>query len=122
MALKILVVDDEDLIRWSLQRGLVKRGHSVAEAANAQSALAALAEAADPFDVVLLDYRLPDRQDLTLLADVRRLSPGTRVFMMTAYGDNDMRTGALASGVRAVVDKPFRVNEFIDLVESAERH
>ena len=47
------------------------------------------------------------------------MAPKSAVLMMTAYGDAEMRTQALALGARAVVDKPFQVSEFVSLVESA---
>jgi DNA-binding NtrC family response regulator len=120
-ALRVLVVDDEDLIRWTLSKALRRRGHVVVEAGDGESGLAAISNSTAPFDVVLLDYRLPDRQDLTLLEDVRRASPDSVVYMMTAFGDRDMRTHAADCGARAVVDKPFRVADFVTLVESGER-
>ncbi len=120
-ALNVLVVDDEDLIRWSLCKALKRRGHTVVEAGDGESGLAALATSLLPFDVVLLDYRLPDRQDLSLLADIKRVSPRAVVFIMTAYGDQEMRARAAEGGARAVVDKPFRVAEFVELVETAEQ-
>jgi len=117
--LAVLVVDDEPLIRWSLRQGLVERGHLVATAATGADAITEIAKAGRFFDVVILDYRLPDRQDLTLLEDVRRLSPESVVMMMTAYGDDGMRSGASERGARAVVDKPFQVKSFVALVESS---
>jgi DNA-binding response OmpR family regulator len=93
----------------------------VVEAVDGGTGLAALAGAQAPFDIILLDYRLPDRQDLSLLEDVRRASPGSAVFMMTAFGDREMRSGAAAAGARAVVDKPFRVAEVVTLLETAYR-
>ena len=118
-ALSVLVVDDEPLIRWSLRKGLSRAGHDVAEAGSGAEALALIA--ADParFQVVILDYRLPDRRDLSLLRDVRAALPAATVLMMTAYGDGDMRAQALALGARAVVDKPFQVSALVALVESA---
>ena len=62
--LRVLVVDDEPLIRWSLSETLEQSGHAVVEAGDAEGALRALS-AGRPFDVVLLDYRLPDSNDLT---------------------------------------------------------
>ena len=117
--LSVLVVDDERLIRWSLSQGLADRGHEVTTAATAADAISEIGAAHRPFDVVILDYRLPDRQDLTLLEDVRRLSPESVVMMMTAFGDDTMRTGASERGARAVVDKPFQLKSFVSLVESA---
>ena len=63
----VLVVDDEALIRWSLAEMLGERGYEVTEAGDGRMAVAAIENAAEPFDVVLLDYRLPDSADLRLL-------------------------------------------------------
>jgi len=115
----ILVVDDEPLIRWSVRQGLTQRGHAVAEANNAEEALDLLMSAATPFDAILLDYRLPDRQDLSLLREIRILSPESAVLMMTACGGESMRAGALALGARTVIDKPFQVRAVVALIESA---
>jgi len=117
--LAVLVVDDESLIRWSLKAAFQERGHSVTTAGAGNEALAALVQAVQPFDVILLDYRLPDRHDLTLLEDVRRLSPRSVVFMMTAFADECIRTQASAHGARLVIDKPFQVTAVVALAESA---
>ena len=117
--LAILVVDDEPLIRWSLREALRGRGHEVATAGTGAEALNAVTADPKHFDVVVLDYRLPDRQDLSLLDDVLAAAPNVAVLMMTAFADDDMRTRAVARGVRAVVDKPFQVKNFVSLIESA---
>jgi DNA-binding NtrC family response regulator len=117
--ISILVVDDESLIRWSLRQGLSERGHSVTTAASGAEALNAIKQAQAPFDVVILDYRLPDRQDLTLLEDVRHNSPASAVMMMTAFADDTMKTGAQERGALNVVDKPFVLRTFVSLVEAS---
>ena len=114
----MLLVDDEPLIRWSLRQALLDRGHAVVTAASAAEAAGALADD-HRFDVIILDYRLPDRHDLTLLDEVRRASPTSAVFMMTAFGDETMRREAHDRGVRAVVDKPFQVRQFVSMIEQA---
>src|SRR5687767_12285541 len=81
----VLVVDDEALIRWSLTEMLGERGYIVTEAEDGQDALTAIGKAAEPFDVVLLDYRLPDSADLRLLTKIRTLSPASRIIMITAH-------------------------------------
>ncbi len=73
LPLRVLVVDDEPLICWSLAATLGDSGTMVTEAASGAAALRALAETRAPFDVVLLDYNLPDVQNLNLLSTVRRL-------------------------------------------------
>ena len=116
--MRVLVVDDERLIHWTLRTALAARGHDVTVAESAAGAIAALEEEREDFAVVVLDYRLPDRQDLSLLDDVRRLSPSSAVLMMTAFADPAMRSGAIEHGARAVVDKPFQVKSFVSLIES----
>jgi DNA-binding NtrC family response regulator len=117
--LAILIVDDEPLIRWSLREAFAARGHQVATAGTGAEALLALMAGPTRFGVVILDYCLPDRHDLSLLDDVRAASPRSIVVMMTAFADGEMRTRALGRGVHAVVDKPFQVKSFVSLVESS---
>jgi DNA-binding NtrC family response regulator len=109
--LQVLVVEDEPLIRWSIAETLERMGHTVAEADDAESAIRMLADGPDRVDVVLLDYRLPDSNDLKLLARIRQLAPHSAVLMMTAYGTPDVTRGALELGAYAVVDKPFDMQD-----------
>ena len=104
---RVLVVDDEMLIRWSVAETLVAAGHSVVEAGDGRSAIAALQPGGNVVDVVLLDYRLPDSNDLALLATIRRMAPRAAVVMMTAYGTTDVVHGAIELGACAVMTKPF---------------
>src|SRR5580765_7114400 len=115
----VLVVDDEALIRWTLAQALGERGYEVTEAGDARGAIAALEGVADPFDVVLLDYRLPDSADLRLLGTLKRLAPGTQVIMVTAHSSPELARGATALGAFRVVNKPFEVESLAALVELA---
>jgi DNA-binding NtrC family response regulator len=117
--LRILVVDDEGLIRWSLVQTLSDSGHTTVEAVDGATAVRAVAEAPAPFDVALLDFRLPDSNDLTLLSRLRQLSPATQVILMTAYGTPEVVQGALDLGVFRVVAKPLDMNEVSALVIDA---
>jgi two-component system response regulator AtoC len=116
--LRVLVVDDEPLIRWSLTETLVESGHKAIEAADGESAMRALMSDG-PFDVVVLDYRLPDSNDLNLLTAIRSKAPQTAVIMMTAYGTSEVTSGALALGAYRVVAKPFEMHELVALVAQA---
>lgn len=116
--LRVLVVDDEPLIRWSLAETLADAGHHVVEAGDAQAAVRAVTEAVRPFDAVLLDFRLPDSNDLSLLSRLRLLAPGSRIIMMTAFGTPETTQGALELGAFCIVPKPFEVAELAALVQS----
>jgi two-component system response regulator AtoC len=117
--LRVLIVDDEPLIRWSVAETLTGSGDVVIEAGDAKQALEALSAASEPVDVVLLDYRLPDSNDLGLLATVRRVAPGSQVIVMTAHGTWEITTGALALGAYGVVNKPFDLDHLASLVRQA---
>jgi two-component system KDP operon response regulator KdpE len=117
--IRVLVVDDEPLIRWSLAETLLDTGHEVLEAGDARGAVAAITDAPFPVDVVLLDLRLPDSSDLKLLANVRRLSPHSQVILMTAYGTPEVVQGALDLGAFSVVPKPLEMNDLPALIARA---
>jgi DNA-binding NtrC family response regulator len=117
-ALRVLIVDDEPLIRWSLAETLMDRGHIVTEAADAAETRLAISKTLAP-DVVLLDFRLPDSNDLGLLRTIRHDAPHTQVILMTAHGTPEMTRDALALGAYRVVSKPFAVQELAALVSEA---
>lgn len=110
-SLRVLVVEDELLIRWSIAETLGHAGHTVIEAEDGATAVRALTASAGPVDAVFLDFRLPDSNDLTLLANIRRLSPRSPVILMTAYGTPEVIAGALDLGVYRVMSKPFEMQD-----------
>jgi CheY-like chemotaxis protein len=118
--LRVLIVDDEALIRWSLSETLQDAGHAVIEAANAAEAVKYLSEGLDP-DVIFLDYRLLDSQELTLLEIIRWAVPNSPVVMMTAYANPEVIAGAERLGAFRVVSKPFEMAEVPSLVRQAYR-
>jgi two-component system response regulator AtoC len=113
---RILVVDDELLIRWSLRETLSDRGYMVAEAHDGESAIRALTADPERPHVVLLDYRLPDSDDLTLLSRIVGLVPDGCVILMTAYGTPEVTQGAIERGAFTVLQKPFELHELAALV------
>ena len=113
--LHVLVVDDEPLIRWSVAESLSDLGIDVEEAADAQSALRIVTTAANPFQVVVLDLRLPDMEDLSLLGTLRQVLPDARLILMTAFGTPDIISQAMLLGAD-VLNKPFELTELNRLV------
>jgi DNA-binding NtrC family response regulator len=111
---RVLVVDDEPLIRWSVIETLAERGLYVEQASDAASALREITTAPLPFDAVVLDLRLPDMRDLSLLATIRQLLPEATVVLMTAYGTDDVIERAIALGAVSVLTKPFELGSLID--------
>ena len=119
--LRVLVVEDESLIRWSIAETLAHEGHTVIEASDAATAVQTLTNTPMPIDVVLLDDRLPDSHDLGLAAQVRRLRPDSAVVMMTASGTPEVTTSALDLGVYRVMNKPFDMQSLESIVLEAHR-
>ena len=116
---RVLVVDDEALIRWALVQSLADDGFAVQQAGSKAEALDVLEVRRETFDVVILDFRLPDSNDFDLMVKVKVLMPSTAVIVMTAYSTPDMVQGALDLGVFRVVSKPFEIGEMLSLVRRA---
>jgi DNA-binding NtrC family response regulator len=115
----VLVVDDEPLIRWSLAETLADSGCQVVESGDGAAACSAVRTASPEFDVMLLDYRLPDTEDLSLLAALHRMSPHAQIILMTAFGSPEVVRGALDLGAFRVVSKPFEMQDVPVLVAQA---
>ncbi|HET9468675.1 MAG TPA: sigma-54 dependent transcriptional regulator, partial [Vicinamibacterales bacterium] len=112
----ILVVDDEQLIRWSLSDRLTQEGYRTVEA---QTAREALEKHAEGVDLVLLDYRLPDGDGLTVLRKIKEADPDTLVILLTAFSSVDMAVEAMKAGAYHYANKPFNLDEIALLVEKA---
>jgi DNA-binding NtrC family response regulator len=114
-AVRVLIVEDEALIRWSLSQVLTAAGATVVEATDARTAIDRVRACRD-FDVAVLDIWLPDCSDLGLIGLLREALPATRVIVMTAFATPDLRDQAHAIGVAHMVDKPFDLDEMAALV------
>jgi len=112
---RVLVVDDERLVRWSIAETLGALGYAVIEAADAKSALDAFDE---DVDVVLLDLHLPDCNDMSVLARMRRIAPATPVIVMTAFATPAALNEAAAHGA-PILPKPFDLHDLAARVRQA---
>ncbi|HNG92875.1 MAG TPA: sigma-54 dependent transcriptional regulator [Acidobacteriota bacterium] len=106
---KVLVVDDEQLIRWSLTEALNEWGYECVEAATASAAMT-LFESEQP-TAVLLDINLPDGSGLNVLRDVKRIQPQAVVIMITANVLVDDTIAALRAGAYDFIGKPVNLEE-----------
>src|SRR5262245_9542963 len=108
MSRRVLVVDDEELIRWSLAERLRADGHDITEAG---TAAAALDEAESGVDLVLLDYKLPDDDGISVLKKLRELDPDVLVIMLTAHKQVELVVDAMKAGAFDYATKPFDLDD-----------
>ena len=112
----ILVVDDEALIRWSLTERLHAEGYEVLEADTGKAALEKLPEGVD---LVLLDYRLPDTDGVSVLRKIKEFDPDVLVILLTAYASVETAVEAMKQGAFHFANKPFNLDEVAATVERA---
>src|SRR5262245_32623462 len=113
----LLIVDDEELVRWSLRERFGRDGYTIVEAGTCAGALERLA--AGVVDLILLDYRLPDGDGLTLLRRIKESTPDTPVILMTAFSTVENAIEAMKHGAYHYLNKPFDLDEVSVTVEKA---
>src|ERR1041385_6050322 len=111
MADRILVVDDEQIIRESISFVLRKEGYSVGEASNGKLAYDKLV--AEPYDLILSDLEMPEVKGIELLDKAILLNPHTLVVIITAYGSLDTAIAALRKGASDYILKPLEFDELL---------
>ncbi|MCK6447757.1 MAG: sigma-54 dependent transcriptional regulator [Planctomycetes bacterium] len=114
---RILVVDDERMVRWGLRQALEKAGYLVEEASTGAEALEAFGR--ETPDMVLLDYKLPDRTGLDVMRTMRKAAPRVPVLMITAHASIGGAVEAMKEGAYDYVSKPFEVDDVIQTVARA---
>jgi DNA-binding NtrC family response regulator len=117
MPQKILVIDDEKLIRWTLEQHLAKEGFEVATADSAEHGLELITD--EQPDLVLLDNRLPGMTGLDLLAKLNVPELGLMVIMITAYGMVETAVKAMKLGAYDYISKPFNLEEITFVIKKA---
>jgi len=117
---RILVVDDEAVVRESLSSWFEEDGHVVASAGNAQEALGILRK--DPWDLALIDIKMPGMDGLELQRRIREVAPNTMVIIMTAYASVDTAVQALKEGAYDYITKPFDPEHLTHLVRKTAEH
>jgi DNA-binding NtrC family response regulator len=117
----ILVIDDEAEIREGLELLLKTEGYAITMADTGESGLLRLGE--QPYDLLLLDVSLPDRNGIELLKDIRRLNPNLPIVLITAYGSIEMARAAFKSGAMDYITKPWSNDELLaQVAQAVESH
>jgi len=122
---KILIVDDEETLTWSMAKSLSKDKdkYEVMIANNGREALNVLER--ERIDLVISDIRMPDINGLDLLVRIKKEFPQTKVIIMTAYGSSDVQKEANRRGSLYYVEKPFEISDIrkiiLDLIGKKKR-
>ncbi len=117
---KILIVDDEKLMRVSLEDKLTKEGYAVNSLSNAVEGIKLLQSI--NFDAVITDLRLPRMDGIDFLREIKKASPDTVVIIMTAYGSIENAVTAMKEGAYDYVTKPFSLEELTIKLRKALKH
>jgi two-component system response regulator AtoC len=114
---KIMVVDDEHLIRWSLEQNLRKQGYEVLTAGNGEDALKLVRE--EQPELVLLDIHMPGISGLEVLEKIKEFDDEIIVIMVTAHGGLETAVNAMRMGAYDYINKPFNLDEMSLVIKKA---
>jgi two-component system nitrogen regulation response regulator GlnG len=114
---RILIADDEDSLRWVLEKGFRGAGYQVTGVKDGAAALRETEE--QPFDLIFLDVRMPGLDGLTLLGRLKEQRPDAPVVIMTAHGTMETAIQAMQKGAYDYLAKPFDLDEALLLAERA---
>ena len=114
---RILIVDDDEVVRWSYQRSLQSVCCDVAAASDGEEALQTMER--NPFDVVLLDLRMPGLDGLSVLRAIKQKWPESEVVIITGYPTVDSAKEAVRLGAHDYIAKPIGPQDVIDVTDSA---
>ena len=115
----VLLVEDDDNVRFAMAALLAQEGYQVLTAATAHDALGVLRTPSSPIDVVLLDVHLPDASGIDLCARLRQLRLGTPVIVCTGEATPEEAAELLRLGVRRYLQKPVSPDELLATVEAS---
>lgn len=114
---KVLVVDDEELVRLTLRQMLESEGHDVLEARNGREAVAI--QNKTPADIVLTDIIMPEQEGIETIIQLRRQDPNLRIIAISGGGrmkNLDFLRVAANVGADATLTKPFTTDELVEVI------
>jgi len=117
---RILVVDDEEAMRESLNDWLKEDGYEVGLAAGGQEAIDMVRD--EPWEIILLDLKMPGMNGLETLKHLKEVRPDAEILMMTAYATVDTAVQAMKEGAFDYLVKPFDPDEVEILIKKIVKH
>lgn len=114
---KVLIVDDEQSVRYSFKKLLGTSNYELIEASSAETALAAFNR--EKPNLVILDIEMPGKDGIQVLKELKEISPSTPVIIITAYGSGDRVIKAMKYGAYEYVEKPFDIPRLISIIDEA---
>ena len=114
----ILIVDNESSFRKSLSDILEEKGYATTTADNGLRALKLLDER--PFDVVLMDVRMPVMNGVEAYKQIKRIRPSTAIFFMTAFGLEDLANDMIGQDAYKVITKPYDIDALINMIDKSQ--
>ena len=117
MKKRILIVDDEKNIRIALKQCFKGENYKVEMANDGEEAIEKLRN--DKYDLILMDYQMPNKNGLEVLEDIRKNNIETRVIIMTAYGTVDIAVDSMKLGAVDFISKPFTIAKVKDVVRES---
>ena len=115
---RLLIAEDDREMRSLLRKVLTREGYDVTTAAHGQEAVDILRREED-FDLLLSDIRMPEKDGIQVLKEVRMLRPNLRVIMITAFGELDQYLEVMREGAFEYLTKPFKIPDLLSVVERA---
>ncbi|MBI4697411.1 MAG: response regulator [Nitrospirae bacterium] len=112
---KILIIDDEPIVRVSCQRTLIGEGYDMKLASSGKEGIQYLEKEA--FDLVLLDLKMPDMDGVDVLTKIKATWPETKVIMITGYSTVETAVKTLKLGAFNYLEKPFTPDLLLDTIK-----
>ncbi|MBF0566386.1 MAG: response regulator [Nitrospirae bacterium] len=115
---RVLIIDDEEIVRRSCKRVLETEGYDVVLASSGENALLEMEK--DAFDLVITDLIMPDMDGFELIQSIKTRWPKHRIVVMTGYGTHDANERSLELGASGFLKKPFLPDDLISVANSAK--
>lgn len=112
---KILVIDDEAIVRTSCDRTLTPEGYDIKLATSGKEGIELMEK--EPFSLVLLDLKMPDMDGIEVLGKINKTWPETKVVMITGYSTVDTAVQSLRLGAYNFIEKPFTPDTLLNAVK-----